>query len=280
MSIKTDKPIGVFDSGIGGVTVLRSLLNTLPNEHFIYFGDTARVPYGSKSASTIDYYCGQITRFLLSHEVKAIVVACNTASSTSIPYIHSITDIPVFEVITPPAQAALATDCTSLGIIGTKRTIESGAYQNYIRKHNPAMDIYGIATPLFVPLIEEGFMHHPIAVSCIDHYLAPYKDKMNALILGCTHYPLLKEDLQTYLGAEVHIIDSATAIAESMKKELEEMQLCSSRKHPVPVDFYVSDPASDFLHNAPSFLGRGIKKCQVIDLAELQDFPKETGLIR
>ena len=196
-------PIGVFDSGVGGLTVAREIFRNLPNEKIIYYGDTARVPYGNKSADTIKRYSRQITRFLLSKGVKAIVIACNTASALALDAVREITDIPVIGVVEPGAQAAVrATSSGRIGIIGTSATITSGLYDRYITELLPSARVFGKACPLFVHLVEEGMLDDPVTVEMIHRYLDDLikTDNIDTLILGCTHYPLLRSVIAREIG--------------------------------------------------------------------------------
>jgi len=264
------RPIGVFDSGIGGTTVLTALQKELPSENFIYFGDTARVPYGSKSPKTIDLYTRQIVQFLLSKNVKMIVVACNTVSATSIHIIEELTNIPVFEVITPPSEMAAGTTRNlNIGIIGTRRTIESHAYQDYLLKLNPELKLHAIPTPLLVPLVEENILEGRIPLQVIEHYLLPLKGKIDTLILGCTHYPLLKPAFTSFFGADVHIVDSAFAVAQKVARYIHVNHLNGPLKHLGTCEYFVSDPVTDFVRLAPQFTGGSIQNCRVVDLTEL-----------
>ena len=196
-------PIGVFDSGVGGLTVAREIFRNLPNEKIIYYGDTARVPYGNKSADTIKRYSRQITRFLLSKNVKAIVIACNTASALALDAVREMTDIPVIGVVEPGARAAVsATSSGRIGIIGTSATITSGLYDRYIHEMMPSAQVFGKACPLFVHLVEEGMLDDSVTVEMIHRYLDDLikTDNIDTLILGCTHYPLLRSVIAREIG--------------------------------------------------------------------------------
>lgn len=200
---RTSLPIGVFDSGVGGLTVAREIFRNLPNEKIIYYGDTARVPYGNKSAETVIRYSRQITRFLLSKNVKAIVIACNTASALALDAVKEITDIPVIGVVEPGARAAVnATTSGRIGIIGTSATITSGLYDRYIREMMPSAKVFGKACPLFVHLVEEGMLDDSVTVEMIHRYLDEMiqTDNIDTLILGCTHYPLLRSVIAREIG--------------------------------------------------------------------------------
>jgi glutamate racemase len=211
--------IGIFDSGIGGLTVVKSLMEKLPGYNMIYFGDTARTPYGSKSPETVVRYALENTDFLLIQGAKLIVMACNTASSVAAGRIAESYDIPIFEVVTPATERAVKTSNTLIiGVIGTRATVKSGIYEHKIMALKPDAKVYSVACPLLVPLVEEGWMKKPETVMIIKKYLHPLKVRqIDTLILGCTHYPLLKDKIQRKIGKRVHIIDSSIAIAENVK---------------------------------------------------------------
>jgi len=211
--------IGIFDSGIGGLTVVKSLMEELPGYNMIYFGDTARTPYGSKSPETVVRYALENTDFLLIQGAKLIVMACNTASSVAADRVAENYDIPIFEVVTPATEQAVKISNTlTIGVIGTRATVKSGIYEHKIMALKPDAKVYSAACPLLVPLVEEGWMKKPETVMIIKKYLHPLKVRqIDTLILGCTHYPLLKDKIQRKIGKRVHIIDSSIAIAENVK---------------------------------------------------------------
>ncbi len=218
--------IGVFDSGVGGLTVTSEILTTLPQAEIVYLGDTARVPYGSKSSKTVIQYAKNCTGFLLSKEVSAIVIACNTASATAVPSVQAMVgpSIPVIGAIRPGAQAAIAASTTNtIGVIATLSTIGSGAYTNAIRQHVPSAKVLGLACPLLVPLAEEGWLEDPITESIIRRYLLELfsiEPTLDTIILGCTHYPLLRQTIQrvanTIAQTQVHLVDSACTMADKL----------------------------------------------------------------
>ena len=218
---KTD-PIGVFDSGVGGLTVTREIMRQLPNENMVYFGDTARVPYGSKSKDNIIRYSRQIIRFLQTKQVKAIVIACNTASALALDVVKEETDIPVMGVIAPGAAAAvLVTRNQKIGVIGTEATIRSHMYSKVMEEMMPGVEVIGKPCPLFVPIVEEGFAKHHIAEEVIDYYLASMKESdIDTMILGCTHYPLLRSRIMKYLGDGIELVNPAYETAMEMSKLL------------------------------------------------------------
>ncbi len=215
--------IGIFDSGIGGLTVVRSLMEHLPGYDIIYFGDTARTPYGSKSPETLVGYALENTEFLLNRGAKIIVMACNTASSVAAESLVERFDIPIFEVITPAAEISIKTSRKlRIGVIGTRATIKSGIYEKKIKAMNPEAKVYSAACPLLVPLVEEGWLKKPETAMIIKKYLHPLKVRqIDTLILGCTHYPLLKDKIQRKIGKRVSVIDSSIAVAEKVKDFLE-----------------------------------------------------------
>jgi len=216
-----NKPIGIFDSGLGGLTVLKEIHRLLPGENLVYFGDSKRSPYGTKSKETIKNFSFQDMRFMLSKNVKAVVIACNTISSNALNSIKEEFDVPIMEVIGPGASAgADAMRKGSIGVIATPATIESGAYERELKRINPACSILQRSCPLFVPLVEEGadFWDSEISELTAHHYLEEFKDKgIDTLILGCTHYPLLKTVIQKVMGEEVTLIDSALSIAKTLR---------------------------------------------------------------
>ncbi|MDD2229302.1 MAG: glutamate racemase [Candidatus Cloacimonetes bacterium] len=216
------KAIGLFDSGVGGLTVYKAIRAAFPEEDLIYFGDTARVPYGPKSPNTIIEYSIQNSRFLLQQGIKTLIVACNTSSAVAIPALQQLTDIPIIGVIEPGAeQAARKTKSKRIGVIGTEGTIRSGAYTKAIQKLIPDALVFPVACPLFVALVEEGWQDHEIAKSIAKEYLQALKsNNIDTLVLGCTHYPLLRKVIQDAIGQEVTLVDSADAITEYLARLL------------------------------------------------------------
>jgi len=253
---RQDRPIGVFDSGLGGLTVLRALRELMPRENLLYYGDTAHVPYGSKSAQTVTRYSLDIAAFLASKHAKLLVVACNTASSLALQALRQAVKIPVLGVISPGAQAAAA--CTRnrrVGIIGTEATIKSRTYRNEIKKADPRVRVYGLPCPLFVPLVEEGWWDNEIASLTAKTYLAPLRNSgIDTLILGCTHYPVLKPLIQRAMGPKVQLVDSARAMAEQVREKLAETGLQRQRGKGKTV-FYASDDPDRFRRLAKNLLG-------------------------
>ncbi|RJO65357.1 MAG: glutamate racemase [Candidatus Omnitrophota bacterium] len=257
------KPIGVFDSGVGGLTVVKELMRQVPNEDIIYFGDTARVPYGIKSKDTVIRFSIEDALFLLNQGVKLICVACNTVSSVALPVIKSHFKVPIVGVIVPGAKEAVyATRNKKVGVIGTRGTIRSRAYENEIRKLDPKVKVTALACPLFVPFVEEGYLKGKVVKEVASGYLAPLKKAgVDTLILGCTHYPLLKSVIKEVMGQHITLIDSAQQVAMEVKKILE-LEGMTSTKRRGKCKFYVSDNPEWFQGLARSFLGRHLDNVQ------------------
>jgi glutamate racemase len=269
--MNNEKPIGVFDSGIGGLTVVKRLLSALPDENIIYFGDTARVPYGSKSNSTVIEYSLQDAKFLLSKNVKAIVVACNTASSIAINELKKSFDVPVIGMIGPGSKAAIKeTKNKKVGVIGTRATISNAAYSGRIKSLDPSIEVYEKTCPLFVPLAEEGWIKHKATFEIAEEYLKELRDiDIDTLVLGCTHYPILSEIIQEVIGNNVKLIDSGVASAEIVKEELQKIDLLSNNKKTGTVEFYVSDIPVKFTEIAGLFLGKPVNKVEKVEVESL-----------
>ncbi|HET8865195.1 MAG TPA: glutamate racemase [Gracilimonas sp.] len=261
-------PIGIFDSGIGGLTVAKAVINALPNEDIIYFGDTARVPYGIKSEETVRAYALQITNFLLKRGVKMILIACNTVSaSAKEEIIQAAGDVPVLDVITAGTNNAVSLpDHKNIGVIGTLGTVNSQAYVEAIHAYDPTITVQQQACPLLVPLAEEGWIDNEVAKQTLHYYLDVFDDSdIQSLILGCTHYPLFKEVIPKILkNGDIEIIDSAESIAESAKTKLEELNLLNGKGG----DFqcFVSDRPQRFHELAERFLGRRLNGVEVVEL--------------
>lgn len=253
------RPIGVFDSGIGGLTVVREIIKTLPSESIIYVGDTARVPYGTRGKKIITQFATELTKHLLKQNVKAIVVACNTISATCLPQIQKMSPVPVIGVIMPTIAHAVAQNLDNIGIIGTRATIASGFYESKIRKYNKSAQITSSACPLFVPLTEEGMIQDKATYLIAKEYLSPLiKKKVNAVILGCTHYPLLKPIIRKIMGSSTLLIDSAGPTAKALKTLLEKKKIQTKTKNPTYM-FFVTDDPDKTKDAAADFLGNGIK---------------------
>ena len=261
-------PIGVFDSGIGGLTVARELIRQLPNESIIYFGDTARVPYGPKSPDTVLRYSREIVGLLQRQGVKAIVVACNTATAHALPALRREIDIPIIGVIEPGARAAAkATATKRVGIIGTAGTIKSGAYEKEIKRLLPEAFVFSQSCPLFVPLIEEGWTDDEATRLIAERYLNPVAEaRTDTLVLGCTHYPLLKSAIGRVVGRGVRLIDSAEETARETAEVLREKKLDNPASGGARYRFIASDAPETFLTVGQRFLGSSIDRVETITL--------------
>jgi glutamate racemase len=278
-------PIGIFDSGVGGLTVYRALHEQLPAERFVYLGDTARVPYGTKSLATVERYAVENARFLAAHGVKLLVVACNTASALALPAIGAHVGVPVVGVIEPGAQAAARVSAGGrIGVIATEATVQSGAYRRAIKGFAPQAEVVERACPLFVALAEEGWAETDVARSVAAEYLKDLRGgRVDALVLGCTHYPILRDVIQTTVGADVRLIDSGEATAASVEALLEReglrrrafdthtgqllkqragaRRLCDDLDH-----FYVTDAAERFARVAERFLGSAPSRLEAVEV--------------
>ena len=269
-------PIGIFDSGVGGLTVYRALHEHLPNERFVYLGDTARVPYGTKSLTTVERYAVENAQFLAARGVKLLVVACNTASALALPAIRKSLNIEVVGVIGPGARAAvLDSKGKRIGVIATESTVQSGAYTKAIKRIDPSAIVTERACPLFVPLAEEGWADAEVARTVAESYLKDLRLRVDALVLGCTHYPILRDVIQKSVGDEVALIDSGEATAQEVKALLKQKglarstpgtgaldrQLCDDLDH-----FYVTDAAERFARVAERFLGSKPSRLEAVEI--------------
>lgn len=264
-------PIGVFDSGIGGLTVVREIMRQIPNEKIIYFGDTARVPYGNKSRETVTRFSRQIVRFLQTHEVKTIVVACNTASAYALDELEQETDLPIIGVVKPGAKAAAeATRNGKLGVIATEATIGSRIYNQYIQELNPNVTIWGKACPLFVPLVEEGLLQDPVTDEIARRYLSELIDSdIDTLILGCTHYPLIRSTIGRIMGEHVTLVNPAYETAMELKEMLEKRGLLNTEAPTLgsnQYQFYVSDTTDKFIRFANSIIKYGVLSAKQVNI--------------
>ena len=271
--MNSDAPIGVFDSGVGGLTVAREIMRQIPNEKIIYFGDTARVPYGSKSQETVTRFSKQIVRFLKTFEVKTIVVACNTASAFALGTLEQESDIPIIGVVKPGAKvAAEVTKNGRIGVIATEATIGSQIYSKYIKQLHSDVTIYGKACPLFVPLVEEGLWEDPVTNEIAKRYLTELIDiDIDTLILGCTHYPLIRSTLGKIMGDKVTLVNPAYETARELKVLLEENDLLNQNPPALgenQYQFYVSDGAEKFKHFANSIIKYGILSAKTINIEQ------------
>jgi glutamate racemase len=261
-------PIGIFDSGIGGLTVARAIYERLPDESTIYFGDTARVPYGPKSPETVKRYSLEILHWLLAQEVKAVVVACNTSTAHALRALQEASPVPVLGVIKPGARAAIASGPEGpIGVIGTAGTIASDAYNRAIQALAPGLVVIQRACPLFVPLVEEGWFDHPATELVAADYLRELREAcVRSLVLGCTHYPLLKPLLQRVMGPEVRLIDSGQATAVALETILVDKALAAPREATAHHRFVVSDDEARFRQVGSRFIGERLGKAEVVPL--------------
>lgn len=256
-----ERSIGIFDSGIGGLTVMREVINILPHENIVYFGDTARVPYGSKSDDVVTRYGIEDARLLTSYGVKVIVVACNTVSSVAIDNISEEFDIPIIGVILPGADEAIRkTRNNRIGIIGTRATIASNAYEKTIHYMRDDIQTFSVPCPLFVPIAEEGYEDHEIADIMANEYLGNLKEEnIDTLILGCTHYPLLKRAINNVIGSDVQLVDSGESTAVAVRNLLEKQGINTDNIERGEYTFLVSDIPHKFKERAERFLGMPTK---------------------
>lgn len=269
--MSNNAPIGVFDSGVGGLTVAREIMRQMPDERIVYFGDTARLPYGTKSQATIIRFARQDVAFLKSRNVKAIAVACNTASAYALETLEREIDIPIIGVVRPGARTAVRTTSSGrIGVIATEGTIDSGMYTRYIHDLNPDMAVYGKACPLFVPLVEEGMLHDFVTEEIANRYLMELKtQRIDSLILGCTHYPLLRSLISKCMGPEVTLVNPAYETAVSLRAMLEEKDMLADplEEGARPShEFYVSDGAKKFETFANSILPYDVRQTKIIDI--------------
>lgn len=259
--LSASQPIGIFDSGVGGLTTAKEIKRLMPHEDFIYFGDTKNLPYGEKSKEAIVNYSLKITQFLLDRGCKSIVIACNTATSNALKEVKELVGNQslVFDVIQPVAEKVAYEIHQNIGVIATKATINSKLYKKSIRKYNKFINVEELATPLLVPAIEEGFINHPISQSIIYNYLSNKKLKdIETLILGCTHYPLLMEEIKQYYGSRVRVIDSPNIVANFIRHTLEKNNLLNSDNPQPKYEFYVSDMTKNFQKISKKFFGNTI----------------------
>lgn len=299
--LSRELPIGIFDSGVGGLTVYRALHERLPDEHFVYLGDTARVPYGTKSLATVERYAVENAKFLEAHGIKMLVVACNTASALALPAVRESVGVPVVGVIEPGARAVVrASRGKRIGVIATESTVRSGAYRDAIQRLSSEVEVVERACPLFVPLAEEGWAETDVARAVAARYLGDVRgDRVDALVLGCTHYPILRRVIQETVGEEVRLIDSGEAAAESVEALLadeelrrtpgeahssaaealdenargsnnsntRERRLCDDMDH-----FYVTDAAERFARIAEEFLGSAPRVLEAVEVWGQDEF--------
>ena len=268
MSQRDDRPIGIFDSGLGGLTVAAALIQRFPAENIIYLGDTARVPYGGKSVKSLMEFARQDARFLLSKQVKLVVAACNTVSAVAMPALKEVCgEVPFLGVIESGVHAAVASGARNILVIGTRTTISSGAYSEAIRKADPGIKVASVACPLLVPLAEEGIVSGEIVERVLELYLAPFRSEPpDAVLLGCTHYPLFRTAVESWFHGRTKVIDSGSACAEKVAGVLAENGLEAEQGRTGTHDYYVTDYPAGFHPLAERFLGRTIERVVPADL--------------
>lgn len=261
-----ESPIGVFDSGIGGLTVLQKIIETLPNENTVYLGDTARAPYGTKSVETVLRYSFENTEFLVQKGVKAVVVACNTSTAIALPRLRDSLSIPVIGVIEAGVRRAIKiTKNKKVGVIGTEATIQSGAYTRALKQADTGIEVYSRACPLFVPLVEEGWTDNDVVQMTVKAYLGSLKQSgIDTLILGCTHYPLIKTVIRKFLGSGVRLVDSAEETAKEVESELKNGVLTRKKSSAIH-SFFVTDAPERFIKVGRRFLGEKVESAVRIE---------------
>ncbi len=257
------RPIGIFDSGVGGLTIFKEIRATFPSDNIVYLGDTARLPYGTKSKESIIRFCEENVRFLLSQNVKVIIVACNTASALAIKELRAKFDIPIFGVIKIGAKVAInASKSGKIGIIGTEATVKSKAYSHELQKLNSQVITHSKSCPMFVPLVENGYENHQITDILVREYLQNFLGKIDTLILGCTHYPVLKKSIDNFFDGKVNLIDSGVAISRFLKTKIES----STQKTLGKNHFFVTDNQENFLLLARKILNDQSIKLEHVNL--------------
>lgn len=262
-----NKPIGVFDSGIGGLTVVKALRENLPGEDLVYFGDTARVPYGNKSRQTIERFAMESARLLLEHQVKMIVIACNSSSAFALQSLRASFRLPILGVIEAGAKRAVQiTENRKVGVIGTHATVVSGAYEQVLERLNSRIKVFSQSCPLFVPLVEEHWLYDEVTFDIAKRYLNPLKKTgIDTLILGCTHYPLLSDVIARVMGEEVRLVDSATSMAMEVERVLREKNLSNSQSgREGEVRYFVSDDPEKFIEIGEKFLGEKVNRLEKV----------------
>lgn len=264
--VKAKRPIGVFDSGLGGLAIVRQMRRTFPHETVIYFGDLARLPYGTKSKEQILSFSIQNTLFLIKHKVKAVVIACNSSSSAAYLFLKKHFNLPIVDAVEPAVREAVRTTETGrIGVIATQATIESRAYEKGLKSASPNVKVFSAACPLFVPLVEEGWLNGSITSRIIEFYLAPLKKKkIDTLILGCTHYPLLREAISNAVGERIHLVDSVAPTVQKLSSLLEEKQLSYPSARRGELKIFVSDSPRNFVKVGEGFLGEKLNHVEVV----------------
>lgn len=267
-----NRPIGIFDSGFGGLTVVKEVIRALPNENIVYFGDNGRAPYGNKTVQTLQKFTFQDVRFLQSFDIKLLVIACNTASATSLSAILSHFSLPVVEVIDAGVRAVTElSEGARVGVIGTKATIRSGVYQNKVLALKKGYQVTAKECPLFVPLVEEGWWEHPIACAVAKEYLSDFLETpVEALLLGCTHYPMLKKVLSDVLGTRTQLISSDVEVAKQVKAYLDRHEMHNSRENGAKVQFYTSDDVENFQRVGSVILDQELQHVRKVDIEKYE----------
>jgi len=265
-SSRHDAPIGVFDSGLGGLTIVRELRARLPRESILYFGDIARLPYGTKSPEQIRRFSEENTRYLVSNGIKALVIACNSSSSAAYQYLRRNFNLPIIDAISPAVEAALqATRTGRIGVIGTYATIESGVYAKMLTRKKTRLRITSVPCPLFVPIVEEGMMKTPVARELIELYLQPLKQKrVDTLILGCTHYPLLSQQIAGFMGTRVKLVDSAAPCVTKLAQILKERGISRESSTKGRLQIVVSDLPRNFIKTGEDFLKEKLRSVKIV----------------
>lgn len=265
---KQEAPIGIFDSGVGGLTVFRAIERRFPNESLIYLGDTARIPYGTRSLATVERYALEDAAFIESKKVKMIVVACNTASALAGERLTREINVPVITVIEPGARQAInRTRNGRIGVIATEATVASGAYERAMMAGRDGLEIISRACPLFVPLAEEGWINHDVTRQVAEEYLSDLRSShIDTLVLACTHYPILRPIIERVMGDQINYIDSGEAVADEVERLLEEKSLVRKSDGPRTEQFYVTDSAARFRRVAELFLGRPLDRVEAVEL--------------
>ena len=266
INIDLNSPIGIFDSGLGGLTVLKSLVNILPNESFIYFGDTAHLPYGNKSVDTITKYSKNILDFFNHNQTKAVVIACNTASSLTYNILQKTYTVPLFDVVSPSVEFSIQQSQTKkIGVIGTTNTVNSKAYSNYFNKENKNFIVFEKDCPLFVPIIEEGWANTQIAEQVAQKYLDVFKNKnIDTLILGCTHYPIMEKTIKRVLNPNIKLVFSGETVGNKLLSYLNNNKLCAESNKKPTIKFYVSDFPQKFEKLGRQFFGEKLNDVKSI----------------
>ena len=268
ISDRSSLAIGIFDSGAGGLTVLKAVKQLLPHENIIYLGDGARLPYGSKSPETIIRYTLESSRFLSEKKIKLLIIACHTASSIALDTLEKEHSLPIVGMVKPCLPDLLhSLKNEKIAILGTQATVSSGIYQNALRKQNPSSSVLAIACPLFVPLVEESLIESPMTTESIKHYLQPVKEQnINTVLLACTHYPLLQKVIQEYLGQKCRLIDPAFSCAQNAKSILESSNLLNPILEKGSITFYTTDDPEKFKRLGEKFLGASIESVDKVQL--------------